>query len=273
MSRVLWALVGNGETVSVDTIDQSDEIRPVMSPSSWTFAIASLTSVAILWCLVSRIPCFRRRRQSSRVFSGDGSCSFEGTQASASSRRSSLELRRLGRSGGVLDSPVEEFRSLDINRRQEHEVEMAHRSDDVIIEVEPAAHNNSQSESIVAGHSSMSSSVGSDAALLSSGSSSDFMPSRLEVKDALIGLYVLSRCGWGANGSELPAHVYTRIAACLGRRHFDPRPQRTITLGHEELSRLMQQILERDTDSVTSYSSSVGSVTRMWKGLFRLWSF
>eukprot|EP00928_Gymnodinium_smaydae_P021187 TRINITY_DN18246_c1_g1_i3.p1 TRINITY_DN18246_c1_g1~~TRINITY_DN18246_c1_g1_i3.p1 ORF type:complete len:433 (-),score=21.42 TRINITY_DN18246_c1_g1_i3:219-1517(-) len=109
------------------------------------------------------------------------------------------------------------------------------------------------------------------------------LPRRRAAKEALLALYVLSRSAWGPDGRSLPLHLYTGVAECLGRQHFerhwreerDRMRELTRTLYHAEFEALLAAI-ERGGDeardevaSTKSYASSVGSLTRIWKHLFR----
>eukprot|EP00928_Gymnodinium_smaydae_P021189 TRINITY_DN18246_c1_g1_i5.p1 TRINITY_DN18246_c1_g1~~TRINITY_DN18246_c1_g1_i5.p1 ORF type:complete len:264 (-),score=13.79 TRINITY_DN18246_c1_g1_i5:219-1010(-) len=109
------------------------------------------------------------------------------------------------------------------------------------------------------------------------------LPTRGAAKEALLALYVLSRSAWGPDGRSLPLHLYTGVAECLGRQHFerhwreerDRMRELTRTLYHAEFEALLAAI-ERGGDeardevaSTKSYASSVGSLTRIWKHLFR----
>eukprot|EP00928_Gymnodinium_smaydae_P089018 TRINITY_DN7302_c0_g1_i3.p1 TRINITY_DN7302_c0_g1~~TRINITY_DN7302_c0_g1_i3.p1 ORF type:complete len:427 (+),score=32.95 TRINITY_DN7302_c0_g1_i3:40-1320(+) len=123
-------------------------------------------------------------------------------------------------------------------------------------------------------------------------------PTRQQAKQALLALYVLSRSAWGPCGSEqLPLTIYKRVAVCLGRHHYEyywrrelevaAAPRRAETMYHEELAALLDAIFAEnpndaqalldaifaenanDAQSVSSYCSSVGSVTQIWKNLLR----
>eukprot|EP00928_Gymnodinium_smaydae_P098420 TRINITY_DN9143_c0_g2_i1.p1 TRINITY_DN9143_c0_g2~~TRINITY_DN9143_c0_g2_i1.p1 ORF type:complete len:216 (-),score=21.48 TRINITY_DN9143_c0_g2_i1:297-944(-) len=111
-----------------------------------------------------------------------------------------------------------------------------------------------------------------------------FVTSRRRAKEALLALLVLSRSGWGPDGRSLPLHLYAGVAECLGRQHHqrqwldeEERMRELMrTLGHDEMAALLNAIARGDdgdvqdeTMSGSSYASSQGSLTRLWKGLFR----
>eukprot|EP00928_Gymnodinium_smaydae_P098418 TRINITY_DN9143_c0_g1_i4.p1 TRINITY_DN9143_c0_g1~~TRINITY_DN9143_c0_g1_i4.p1 ORF type:complete len:216 (-),score=17.38 TRINITY_DN9143_c0_g1_i4:257-904(-) len=114
-----------------------------------------------------------------------------------------------------------------------------------------------------------------------------FVASRRRAKEALLALLVLSRSGWGPDGRSLPLHLYAGVADCLGRRHSQQQWQdeearmRELmkTLDHDEMVALLDAIargedgdVQDETMSAGSYASSQGSLTRLWKGLFRWFS-
>eukprot|EP00928_Gymnodinium_smaydae_P093800 TRINITY_DN7810_c0_g1_i1.p1 TRINITY_DN7810_c0_g1~~TRINITY_DN7810_c0_g1_i1.p1 ORF type:complete len:422 (+),score=52.68 TRINITY_DN7810_c0_g1_i1:111-1376(+) len=125
-------------------------------------------------------------------------------------------------------------------------------------------------------------SSGSSASSMESGDS--FLPSRQSAKEALLALYVLSRSSWGPNGQALPLPLYTHVAECLGRRHYERfweqevEAMRVRTRSHEELKALVEAMTcegampDEDSDmsvSERSYVSSVGSLTGRWEKLMR----
>eukprot|EP00928_Gymnodinium_smaydae_P098415 TRINITY_DN9143_c0_g1_i1.p1 TRINITY_DN9143_c0_g1~~TRINITY_DN9143_c0_g1_i1.p1 ORF type:complete len:217 (-),score=21.26 TRINITY_DN9143_c0_g1_i1:257-907(-) len=127
----------------------------------------------------------------------------------------------------------------------------------------------------------------SEASASSMGVDDPFVASRRRAKEALLALLVLSRSAWGPDGRSLPLHLYAGVADCLGRRHSQQQWQdeearmRELmkTLDHDEMVALLDAIargedgdVQDETMSAGSYASSQGSLTRLWKGLFRWFS-
>eukprot|EP00928_Gymnodinium_smaydae_P021934 TRINITY_DN18597_c0_g1_i3.p1 TRINITY_DN18597_c0_g1~~TRINITY_DN18597_c0_g1_i3.p1 ORF type:complete len:252 (+),score=19.75 TRINITY_DN18597_c0_g1_i3:96-758(+) len=125
-------------------------------------------------------------------------------------------------------------------------------------------------------------SLQSDSSASSLESVDSFLPSRRRAKEALRALFKLSRSARGADGQVIPLHLYSRVAECLGRRHYerywreerDRMRELTRTLYPVQMEALLQAIERRDeaqdeATSVCSYASSLGSLTRRWKLLLR----